>query len=411
MVVRVGVPGGPLSTLANPPGTALPVFLDYVDASGGLGVRQSIALPSTARAGGTPACTLSFGSSADGSAGSTAVDWGWATEGMPSNDDAQTQLFVGCHTAAAGTSVSLSAPKTIAVARLGTSGVSVNTSALFTAYSGRRGSATGFRGVYSPDGARFWLAGTSATLSGLRYVALGAAASARVYGGAITLPTYQLGSLDLRAVGDNGAGALMYSSAFATEPAASEGGFLLYSRAGLPAASQATGTFVVVPGFGTAAQRRSFWGFTFAPRAAALYVIVDLCRYARLGGPEDAPDYARTSHGSAIAKFTPGAGGAWAQDPTATTLLTSVAVYALVGRTSFSGTFLLYTASRSQVIEVNPATKATRVLATAVDGTQFRGVALPPLRPPTPSVTPSVAPSSSRTPSSSKKAKRSRRAV
>ena len=141
-----------------------------------------------------------------------------------------------------------------------------------------------------------------------------------------------------------------------------------------------------LPGFELASQRRSLYGFVFAQRNTVLYAVDDRATYARVpsrsGASDDGrPEYARTALNSAIIRYDVDARLRWGQDWGATVTLPGVAVYCLVGRTSASGAYALYTASPAAVLEVLPATKAVRVVATAAAGTQWRGVAFPPLPP------------------------------
>jgi len=180
----------------------------------------------------------------------------------------------------------------------------------------------------------------------------------------------------------------------------------------LPTGDAPSGAIVTLPGLEVPSQRRSLYGFLFAERGSALYAVDDRATYVRVpsrsgASDEGRPEYARTALASAIIRYTRapvgGAAARWAQDFDATvTLPAGVAVYGLAGRFTAAGPFALYTASTSRVYEVLPATKAVRVVATAPPGTQWRGVAFPPLPPraPSPSGTAtgsrSVLPSSTR---------------
>ena len=370
------------------------------------------------RTSGDNACTLSFGSPGDGAPGSQVLDWSWETEGAPSHDAEQSALFFGCHTSPAGAPLDRGGLKTIALATAASLAAGrVDTTAAFSAFVGRRGSATGFKGVYSPDGARFWLVGVANTQWGLLHLPSRAAASAvRVYGSAMSADgsSYQMGTLDVRGVGALN-GNLVLSSSFAFEPRASERTLAVIGTGGVPPTESVNSDRVAtLPGLEVPNQRRSLYGFVFAERGTALYAVDDRAAYVRVpsrsgASDEGRPELARTALGSAIIRYARVAAGGvarWGQDYDATVSLPAgQAVYCLVARYSPAGVFTLYTASPSRVYEVLPATKAVRVVATAAAGTQWRGVAFLPLprQQRTPAATDSRTPSRAATRSRSSK--------
>ena len=387
VAVRVG-DAGSWSTLNSAPGTALPVSLDVLDVTTGRVLRSVPLAARRNRTSGDNACTLSFGSPGDGAPGSQVLDWSWETEGAPSHDAEQSALFLGCHTSPAGGPLDRGDLKSIALATAaGLEAGRVDTTAAFSAFVGRRGSATGFKGVYSPDARRFWLVGVANLQWGLRYLdSVRAAAAVRVAGSHFSDGAYEMGTLDARAVGVY-RGKLVMSSSSLFEPLATAN--TLAAVRGFDSGSLPTSDaddVATLPGFELASQRRSLYGFVFAQRNTVLYAVDDRATYARVpsrsGASDDGrPEYARTALNSAIIRYDVDARLRWGQDWGATVTLPGVAVYCLVGRTSASGAYALYTASPAAVLEVLPATKAVRVVATAAAGTQWRGVAFPPLPP------------------------------
>jgi hypothetical protein len=381
-----------LNTATADAGTALPVFLDYVDGSAATAAGRWATVPLRSAPDfvtGAHACTLSFGSAGeDGAAGSTAIDWSWETEGLPGNDASGELVYLPCHTTPAGQPVNTAGRKTIAIV----GGDSrPDTFMYWRGYEGRRGSATGMRTAYSPDGKRFWVAGVADGLYGLRYLASRSATiSTRVYGATrYDSGAYQMGTVDLRglAVWD---GYLHLSSSILTEPSATERTIALVSGASgrLPTGSVGTNDVSTLRGLDITAQRRSLWGFTFAARGHTIWAIDDRSTYVRVPsrrGVDDSarPEYARTALRSAFIKYswTAQPGGApsrWVQDYTASVVLPDEAVYGVVGRYNDRGSFVLFSASRTRVLSVNTVSKTVMTLATAPAGTQFRGVAFVP---------------------------------
>ena len=424
MAVRVG-DAASWSTLNSAPGTALPVALDVLDVATGRRLR-SVALATRRNAStGDNACTLSFGSPGDGAPGSQVLDWSWETEGAPSHDATQSALFLGCHTSPAGAPLDRGGLKSIALATAASLAAGrVDTTPAFVAFEGRRGSATGFKGVYSPDARRFWLVGVANAQWGLRFLAGAREGTTQRVAGARWRAdgSYSIATLDVRAVGAYRDGLLLASSAL-FEPRASETTLAVVSgdAGALPTSDVPPDAVATLPGLEGASQRRSLYGFVFAERGAALFAVDDRATYVRVpsrsGAPDEGrPEFARTALASAIIRYTRAAGGPggaaarWGQDYGATVALPAgAAVYCLVGRVSAAGgAFALYTASRAAVYEVLPASRAVRVVATAPPGSQWRGVAFPPLPPRSPS--PSGSGTAARTASPSASRVRSRSA-
>jgi len=417
-VVRIGDAAGP-NTLNIGSGNALPVFLDFIDMVSG-SVRLTTAVP--ARSDGVNrACTLTFADDGDGRAGSTVTNWGFDTEGQASNNNAQTQLFFGCHTApstAAGVAVDYSSQKTIAVARMWPSfDVRVEATHWFRAFDGgTRGSATGFRSVLSTTGDSFYMIGISGANYGLQYLPSHYATSTtRIYGSQTSGSSYAMGTMDLRGLGMSASGKLLISSSQLVESASRASETCIASSAvAYPTTTQELGSFSMLPGFSGC----RLWGFSFgAASSSTLYVVQDLTTYASMPStPNGRLMFARTRLRSAVTTYTR-SGANWNIDRPATVTIDGHAVYTLTPRIRGSIEYI-YTSSRQAVFEINTVTNTARTLATAAPGTQFRGLALPPLptSPPTPTTTgtadptssPSatVSPSRTRSISRSKKAKR-----
>jgi hypothetical protein len=421
---ETGVRTGWLNTRNTRPGTAMPVWLDYIEVTP---ARRWFTLPvRRTPEGGQQACTLTYADPTDGTPASTALDWGAQTEGQPGHDNSSVTMFFGCHTTPAGQPLNRAGLKTIAILPRNATGAP-DTRMAFQAYNGRRGSATGFRGVYSPDGERFWTIGIADSLYGLRYLASrSATAATRVFGSTFYANgRYQLGSLDIRGVAVSN-GYLFLSSSGLVEPAANQGplAWVGGSVGRLPTVSTGTadvttmpGLEATVPGFGG----RSYWGFVFEYDGRTLWAIEDRCTYVRVPAPagvDDSarPEFVRTALKTAVVKFRRSmvnGGLTWAPDYSGTRTFYGEAVYSLAGRYRDyssvvpSGPFVLYTASASRVYELDTGTNALRVLQTAPAGTQYRGVGL---QPTWVTPTPSATRSRSRTPPATGTRTRTRKA-
>jgi len=126
----------------------------------------------TQRQGSSPACTLGAG----------VRNWNYDTEGWLSTSGDGTLVVLPCYNVAAGQLLDSGADaKTIA-----TVDASAKVSSFgFTAWSGSRKQVTGIRQVATVDGTDFWLSGAGpikSTTSGFRYVAAGAPTTTAIMG-------------------------------------------------------------------------------------------------------------------------------------------------------------------------------------------------------------------------------------
>ena len=425
--MRIGDPAG-LNTSNTVPGTALPIFLDYYEVDDvntpyretKMGRRWlTVPVPSDGQA----ACTLSYASAMDGTPGSTDVMWGRDAEGSPSHDTTSTSMFWGCYSTPAGQALGGDGNTHRKVIGLVNRAGIVDTSTSFRAFEGRRGSASGFKAVWSSDARSFYVAGIGDTLYGLRYLARRTdTATSRIYGStSYASGAYQLGTLDIRGVAAQGGYVFMTSSA-TVERSATEGPLVMIGTAN-PTGSVGSADVSQLAGLaGVASQRsKNLYGLAFEYDGKTLYVIEDRSTYVRAGGSESRPEYVRTSLGSAILKYvrtTVNGALTWSQDTAFTIPLPAgEACYGLKGRYRDGmqlGPFMLYTSSKANMYEINtdradpslPKSSRVRLVATAEPGTQFRGVGLMPGVPRnTPAATRSKTASGSVTRSRSKKAK------
>lgn len=388
--MRVGDPTRRgLSATNAAPGTALPVFFDLVELATGL-TWLSVPVPAAEGAGGSPdnnPCTLSVGPAEDGTPGSTRSDWYWETDGFATHDPAGRAAFFPCHAVPAGAAITRMERKSIAL--LWSNGT-VDTSANFSAFTGARGSATGLHTALSQDLQSFWLAGVAEREYGLRLLpSRGASATTRIYGSTL-YPTgrYQMGTVDLRGVAAFDGFLFMTSASALSEPGALEHTVAAISgNAGpLPRGSVSSNDVATLRGLAGAPQR-NLWGIVFERNGRTLWALDDQTTYASVDDPTRntamRPRFARTALRTALIKYTlSDVNGAptWRQDARASMKIANEACYQLEARYSgiANGVFMLYTASRSKLFEINTVTRVVRLVARATPGTQFRSVAIQP---------------------------------
>jgi hypothetical protein len=370
VVVRLG--GGGTSATSAPPGSALPVTLDYVDTATGA-VWLSVPAP--------PACTLPAG---DVSPGSTA--WGWDATGLPSNSEDGGLVVLPCYDAPVGapaaTLLAAGTRKTLAL--LGPAGRVAARS--FAGFSGARGSASGLRQAATVDGSGFWVAGVAEAAYGVRYLAGSAAAGAtpaRVLGGGAPASadgSYQPGTRDVRGV-SAAFGALTVTSAFVTEPNAGGGS----PWGGLARATAAAGGTLLPTGPASGAAlrpgfngRSNWWAFVFQGRGA-VWLVRDDAAYAPAASVATALTRSRLASTVVSYAWTDAGGGAW-RDATGYRGRVADAVYSLAGRPEGARrVWTLYTASRTALYRLVPSAGTLTTLASAPPGQLFRGVVLPPV--------------------------------
>lgn len=371
MVVRLG--DASLNTDSASVGTALPVYLDYYDPA--TGVRTlTRAVPSTGSAGGAP-CTLSYGSTAPGS-----TSWWLESEGLASISLDRSAVAFPCHTVPAGADVTdlLGSAKTIAVLR---ANGAVDTSVVFTGYTGYRGTATGVKQVATLDGSQFWVAGVGASQSGIGYLS-GGGASLHFQGPASTDGYYLPGTYDLRGVGLAGR-RLFLSSAAVTEPnqggawdsnTTAWGGVSVWSTVtGRPTDSGEASAYML-PGFDGSA---NLYGFAFVSPTEVL-VLQDTAEYTQVGVSGGFKEFARSSVGTVVTRWT------WDQsvrafvNQTASAVFIPEAVLSLTYQPEDSGAVVAYATSRSKLYRVVPADASATVVAQAAPGQVFRSAAVSP---------------------------------
>ena len=416
VVLRVGDPSG-LNVLNTPPGTALSVHFDYLDASGAVWLTR--ALPTNTSDPSSVPCTLSH---AQGELGASSTLYWLETEGLPSLPLSQDRVMVPCHASPAGARIGALLADEKAIGILSRNGFAAST-VRFAGYTGMRGTSSGLRQVASPDAQEFWVGGIANSVYGLRYLSSQTDSSAQRVHGSVFYPEsplrYQAGSLDLRGVGMYGSQVFMTSS-YAAEPNRNMdrapytpwGGVIRVGDYNL-LARNSTSVASLLRGFDG---RRSFWTFIFEA-SRSMWLIEDVGAYTRaaaaaaeasdarmhalapgsvdLAGPASTrPTLYRSRVGSAIVNWGwSHAAVAWAEVPaTKTYLPEGEAAYSLAGRLEASGggpTWTVYTTTRARLYRVRPASRSYEVLAAAPAGTIYRGVTLPPYPPmrgtPTPS--------------------------
>jgi hypothetical protein len=353
-----------------PPGTALPVYWDWYEARSTNARWLSVPVASVAD-GASRACTLAAGTGA----------WEYDAEGLPSSSsDGGRLAFAPCYNVPAGRRVSSVSSKTIAVLdAAGRSSTAIGAPGGVDGMSvGKRGPGTGWRQVASLDGRSFYTASLAASRYGFRYVGEPGAESTavRVYG-QTTYPdgSVQGGTNDVRSVavapGYNG-GWRLYGSSSSLDA----GWDTVFSIGGQALPTGSTGTAAPLKGM---AGLRSPWTFVFES-PSRLWVAVDV------GGKGTVQ----------LWRFQSEVLG-WAR--VATVSLSSALVRSVVGRVEFGG-WVLYAADARRVYRYDTVARVKRTVATAVPGTVFRGVALPPrkLSSPTSSTTPESTRAVSRSP-------------
>jgi hypothetical protein len=163
-VLRVG--NASLQPSSVPPGTALPVYLDYLSVATGR-VWLTVPLPPTAGSDALGvACTLAAGQE---------PRWDHNGEGIASLSTDGRLIVVPCYNAAVGTRISaLGAGANKTILTINATGTVVGATT-FAAYAGvvAHGVGTGFHAAATVDGAGFWVAGRAASGAGFRYVPAG----------------------------------------------------------------------------------------------------------------------------------------------------------------------------------------------------------------------------------------------
>jgi hypothetical protein len=409
VVVRLGDATWDADTL--PPGTALPVYFDFLDFNGARWLTS--AAPSTDAGSASPgvpnACTLTFGA-----VNPSSTNWWAETEGLPSIAAAtQDAVVLPCHTAPAGANVAaiLQSQKTIAILRRNGS---VDTAIRFTGFNGMRGTATGLRQAATLDArSEFWIAGIASSNYGLRYINNAARTNtSRIHGSvfyAAEVPLrYQAGSMDLRSLVLHGS-QLYVASSFLVEPNRNMafspytpwGGIVRVADYGVLARA-ATTDANLLRGF---SGRRNLWTFNFeGPRS--LYVLEDTSKYVRLGASAQAsaeealiasgrepllaaamsaessllrPMFTRAYVQTAVAnwKWTV---YEWVEESAATKTYINDGCYSMVGRpetprgapATAAKQWAVYTTGRKALYRVNPAANTVTVVANAPAGQLYR---------------------------------------
>ena len=340
--VRVGDASWPTTT--NVPGTALPVYLDHYSTSAvsGTGPWLSIPMPTSNTLGGA-ACTLSAGRR----------NWNYDTEGFPSTSADGSLVAIPCYNVPAGQLFDESG----SAKAIGTMNALRGTTAFgFASWTGTRGAVTGVRQVATVDGSGFWISGEGliAGPAGFRYVAPGDTETTKVLGSTKGLPGYK-----------NARGVAIYN------------GQLFGSTVGSTSDTDVGWGGVFEIGHGTPTSEVDFaihlghikgdanaWTFVFAtptilwisesPSSHSKGTLVCYHRYQnKFGEHKQWVEKKRVR----LERYS---------------LLPSI-----TGRQE-GGHFIIYAASTSTIYRYNTQTGARSVVATADDGTSFRGVAIPP---------------------------------
>lgn len=159
VVLRVGDPAG-VRVDASRPTRALPLFADWYDVESGTRFR-SVAVRGSSETilnKRHRACTLGAG---------TAGVVNFHADGLPSNTVDGRLMVWPCYDVPAGSGLSFSSPRTIAV--LDYNG-EVDTRMGGRGASGAAGAGTGWRQVATVDGSSFWAAAMGASAAGFRYI-------------------------------------------------------------------------------------------------------------------------------------------------------------------------------------------------------------------------------------------------
>jgi hypothetical protein len=369
LMLRVGdAAAGGLRPDGAAPGTALPLFVDWLHAGTGGVLNRTAVLAKAAAVGGTSrqrACTL-----AAGTVGGVSLD----ADGLPSNSADGRLAVWPCYDVPAGSPVGAASPRTVAMLRAG-GGVDTRVGGAGST-GGAAGAGTGWRQVVTLDGSALWTASMGATAAGVRYVPQPLTAfdsSVPVVGRGAPGEAAQPGYRDVRALAlvrgrDGvlrlwGASSTLDGTGWATLFAV--GG----PRAPLPtSAAAASAAGGPLPLLGMAlSPGTSPWGFVVDPATGGVWLSAD--------------HPTSTARGVLQGWAAPGRpGGTWsrvhvvvvAPDP-----LRSLAARA----EGASAAFVVYASSARGVWRYDTATAAGTaavLLARPPAGTHFRGVMLPP---------------------------------
>ena len=312
--------------------------------------------------------------------------WHFETEGFPSNSQDRAFGLVPCYDVAVGTALSGSSRKTIArVDR--TAAVDTSASGFISqVVSEAPGANNGWRQVASPDGARFYTASVALLDAGYRYISDVGATDAT--GSFVSVPAFGsrvAGARDARGV------ALYGGRLWAAAGPADAGWNTLWQIGGAAAPTAPTTAYTKLAGL-PAAGLGSVWTFTFGNSTNAVWAAVERSYAPR--GVAQLWQRAASTRPYALALVV-------TFDPTAP-------LYVLTSRTEFRRT-VLYGTSLGGLFRYDTAGVATGVrsatrLLSADAGTQYRGVmfAGAPVTTPSSSGTPSASVSPSGTPSRSR---------
>ena len=369
-------------------GSALPVYIDYLDRATGV-AWMTIALPQQvdpSRPQQQP-CTL-----AAGSTNSSSIRWFFDTEGLPSLSLDGKRVVFPCHTSPVGSPAEVLLQDGKTLAQLLGSGGRVDTSILFSGYTGLLGTATGLRTAVTVDGSEFWLAGISRISSGVRYLASPTSRITRLVIGQNPQPNgaYLPATHDVRGLALLRSVGLFVSSSALTEPNVGRqpwGGIMLVgNRGSFPTSTQTSATLIRgLKGLD------NFQGFGFLD-SNNIIALLDKGVYARVSAAMaatelplfaagTAPIYRRTSLGTTVQSFTfSRAQEKWVQDEkmAAPRIPDACYVVAITKETGPAGlSAVAYTAGRKALYRVVPATGRVTTIAVAAQGQLFRGVVLP----------------------------------
>jgi hypothetical protein len=388
-------PGG-LQPVATSPTMALPLWVDWLDGRTGALLNSTAVRSVSAVVAGVRqrACTLGAGQAGVVS---------FSADGLPSNSADGRLAVWPCYHVAAGSTLSFTSMRTIAV--LGADG-SVDTRIGGTGSTGgAAGAGTGWRQVATLDGSAYWTASVGASNSGIRYIPQPVTAfdaSVPVAGRGAPGGTAQPGYNDVRglvlAPGRDGV-VRLWGSSSGLDGATWATVFSLGGASAPLPRTAATTALAPLPGLVLSAGTAP-WGFVLDATSGWVWLSAD-----RTGA---------TSRG--VLQGWARSGTTWARQRAVT--VTADPLRSLTGRDELAASgggrsYVVYAASSRGVWRYDTgaaADGAATLIARPPAGTQFRGVVLPPApgASPTPSrtVVKSAAPTRTRSPTRSATAKR-----
>lgn len=365
-MLRLGDPATERPVDGVSPGTALPLFIDYVRLRPSVSVVNTIALPSVSGDGGA-ACTLA--------AGSDPSRWDFEEEGFPSNSVDMRLGLIPCYNVSEGGNIGSESQKTIAL--VDSSG-QVDSSISGLLGTGSANGNGGWRQLASADGTSFYTASTASQAGGFRYISNPRAldAQGRFVSTRILSSNFAAGNKDARAV-------VLYAGKLFAMAGPSDAPFDTLTQLGAGTAPTAsTGAFTRLAGIGSLGSAWSFcWGATWTD------VFVSVDRPVFRGMVQ-------------LWRRSTAAGAAFSRVFTIEFSKGSP-VRSITGRSEF-GRFVLYGTTRSRLYRYDTSGIALRttqatVVHTAAPGTQLRGVFFGGLPAETQTPSPTRSPSRTRT--------------